>query len=352
MKNPNVKPLQKNSAVPHNNPYPLSFWIGGILAFVAILLGMILEGGHVSSIIVPSAWLMIIGGGVAYAIAAFPFSTIGQCLGFAFSRNFLKTVSPRTCGEFYHRLGDAWATFGLLYTMMGLVHVMENLDKPESIGPGIAFSFVGAFWGYLFQMLIAVPLGNRALVWHSFKATKEPIGESASLLGVRLVLATILGTLLLSTVYVMEGGHLNSLIQDTSALIVGAGALGAALMSIPLLGRLEGEVSRIRRYAVAMSAAASGSVMAGLIGCIMGLVIVMENLGNPDMIGPGVAIAFVASIYGCLGFLVFSAVEQAFKGRVLDHYPVKEFDHRPIFLAGSMSLLLFSVFMILYALKT
>ena len=37
---------------------------------------------------------------------------------------------------------------------------------------------------------------------------------------------------------------------------------------------------------------------AGDIGAVLGLIHVMENLSNPDAIGPGIAVAFVATVYG------------------------------------------------------
>lgn len=36
----------------------------------------------------------------------------------------------------------------------------------------------------------------------------------------------------------------------------------------------------------------------GILGAVLGLIHVMENLSNPDAIGPGIAIAFVATLYG------------------------------------------------------
>ena len=36
----------------------------------------------------------------------------------------------------------------------------------------------------------------------------------------------------------------------------------------------------------------------GIIGAVMGLIHVMENLADPDALGPGIAVAFVATIYG------------------------------------------------------
>jgi chemotaxis protein MotA len=36
----------------------------------------------------------------------------------------------------------------------------------------------------------------------------------------------------------------------------------------------------------------------GIIGAVMGLMAVMQNLAEPDKLGPGIAAAFVATIYG------------------------------------------------------
>jgi chemotaxis protein MotA len=36
----------------------------------------------------------------------------------------------------------------------------------------------------------------------------------------------------------------------------------------------------------------------GIIGAVLGLMFVMQNLSNPDKIGPGIATAFIATIYG------------------------------------------------------
>lgn len=36
----------------------------------------------------------------------------------------------------------------------------------------------------------------------------------------------------------------------------------------------------------------------GIIGAVMGLIHVMRNLADPEQLGPGIAVAFVATIYG------------------------------------------------------
>lgn len=35
-----------------------------------------------------------------------------------------------------------------------------------------------------------------------------------------------------------------------------------------------------------------------IVGAVLGLIIVMQNLSNPDRIGPGIAVAFIATVYG------------------------------------------------------
>ena len=45
--------------------------------------------------------------------------------------------------KFFEDFGAIAPTIGILGAVLGLIHVMENLDKPEAIGPGIAVAFVG-----------------------------------------------------------------------------------------------------------------------------------------------------------------------------------------------------------------
>lgn len=52
----------------------------------------------------------------------------------------------------------------------------------------------------------------------------------------------------------------------------------------------------------------------GILGAVLGLIHVMENLSNPDAIGPGIAVAFIATVYG-VGFsnLVFMPIGNKLK---------------------------------------
>jgi chemotaxis protein MotA len=172
---------------------------------------------------------------------------------------------------------------------------------------------------------------------------------------------------------VLEGGHVQSLLQPTAFLIVIGGTLGAVMLQSPwpifvrgmkmgkwvffppgnspdlLIKRvshwsqvarkdgllaLEGEIQRIpdpfmrkglqhlvdgvepdrlqevleveigayeehmKQAAKIWEAAGGYSPTIGILGAVMGLIHVMENLTDPSRLGQGIAVAFVATIYG------------------------------------------------------
>ncbi len=188
-----------------------------------------------------------------------------------------------------------------------------------------------------------------------------------SLIGLTLGIVAIVGGQLL------EGGHIDALIQPTAFLIVFGGTIGATLLGAPMrvffagvkmvkwvmlppvissaqmidqvsrwshIARKEGllaleaqvnflkdpfmskglqllvdgaEPERMREvldveivaYESQMKAAAKIWESAGgyaptigILGAVMGLIHVMENLSDPSKLGAGIAVAFVATIYG------------------------------------------------------
>ncbi|OJF09865.1 motility protein A [Couchioplanes caeruleus] len=58
-------------------------------------------------------------------------------------------------------MGGYAPTIGIIGTVMGLVHVLENLDKPETLGHSIAAAFVATLWGVLSANVIFLPLASR-----------------------------------------------------------------------------------------------------------------------------------------------------------------------------------------------
>jgi chemotaxis protein MotA len=52
-------------------------------------------------------------------------------------------------------------TIGIIGTVMGLVHVLENLSQPEELGHLIAGAFVATLWGVLTANVLWLPIGNK-----------------------------------------------------------------------------------------------------------------------------------------------------------------------------------------------
>lgn len=63
----------------------------------------------------------------------------------------------------------------------------------------------------------------------------------------------------------------------------------------------------------------------GIIGAVMGLIHVMRNLADPNELGPGIAVAFVATIYGvAFANLLFLPVANKLKMCVHEHSQYRE----------------------------
>lgn len=73
----------------------------------------------------------------------------------------------------------------------------------------------------------------------------------------------------------------------------------------------------------------------GIIGAVLGLIHVMGNLTNTAELGKGIAVAFVATIYGiALANLVFIPISQRIKGQVR-----RKSEHKQMVLEGGLAVL-------------
>jgi len=72
-----------------------------------------------------------------------------------------KRAEDKQGAKFFADCGGYAPTIGIIGTVMGLVHVLENLSSPETLGPLIAGAFVATLWGVMSANLIWLPIGSR-----------------------------------------------------------------------------------------------------------------------------------------------------------------------------------------------
>lgn len=72
-----------------------------------------------------------------------------------------KRKADKQSAKFFADAGAYAPTIGIIGTVMGLVHVLENLASPEELGHLIAAAFVATLWGVMSANVLFLPLGNR-----------------------------------------------------------------------------------------------------------------------------------------------------------------------------------------------
>lgn len=76
--------------------------------------------------------------------------------------------------EFFTTWGGFCPTLGVLGTVMGLVHMMENLDDPGGMGPAIAMAFLATLYGVGFANMVLLPIAAKLkLLSHEETAAYE-----------------------------------------------------------------------------------------------------------------------------------------------------------------------------------
>ena len=72
-----------------------------------------------------------------------------------------KRSADRHAAKFYNDMGGYAPTIGIIGTVMGLVHVLENLARPEELGHLIAAAFLATLWGVMSANAMWLPIGSR-----------------------------------------------------------------------------------------------------------------------------------------------------------------------------------------------
>jgi chemotaxis protein MotA len=63
--------------------------------------------------------------------------------------------------EAFNKAGGFAPTMGIIGTVMGLVHVLQNLSSPASLGPAISSAFIATLLGIGSANVIYLPIANR-----------------------------------------------------------------------------------------------------------------------------------------------------------------------------------------------
>jgi len=200
--------------------------VGVVLGVGAILTGMVLEGGHVESLLNLPAFLIVFGGTIGAALLQSPVKLIKKALQMlpwllvpptvnlrdqsekivAFSmqarKNGLLGLEPQIeveedpfmklglqllvdgcqptvmrdileieldaiesnelqASKVFESMGGYAPTIGIIGAVLGLIHVMQNLASPASLGAGIATAFVATIYGVGSANLMFLPAAGK-----------------------------------------------------------------------------------------------------------------------------------------------------------------------------------------------
>ena len=74
---------------------------------------------------------------------------------------YAKRAEDKYSAKFFGDAGAYAPTIGIIGTVMGLVHVLENLAAPEELGHLIAGAFIATLWGVMSANVIWLPISSR-----------------------------------------------------------------------------------------------------------------------------------------------------------------------------------------------
>lgn len=74
---------------------------------------------------------------------------------------YAKRMEDKQSAKFFGDAGAYAPTIGIVGTVMGLVHVLENLAAPEELGHLIAAAFIATLWGVMSANVMWLPISNR-----------------------------------------------------------------------------------------------------------------------------------------------------------------------------------------------
>jgi chemotaxis protein MotA len=77
------------------------------------------------------------------------------------SEVYAKKQADKQGAKFFADAGAYAPTIGIIGTVLGLVHVLENLSNPGELGPLISGAFVATLWGVMSANVLWLPMANK-----------------------------------------------------------------------------------------------------------------------------------------------------------------------------------------------
>ncbi|RBY95163.1 motility protein A [Blastococcus sp. TF02-8] len=74
-----------------------------------------------------------------------------------------KKAEDKVAAKFMNSMGGYAPTIGILGCIVGLMNVMANLDKPETLGPMVSAAFIATLWGVMAANFWFLPMGAKIL---------------------------------------------------------------------------------------------------------------------------------------------------------------------------------------------
>jgi chemotaxis protein MotA len=72
-----------------------------------------------------------------------------------------KRAGDKSAAKLFGDMGAYAPTIGIIGTVLSLVHVLENLDKPAELGHMIGAAFLATLWGVLSANVIFLPMSTK-----------------------------------------------------------------------------------------------------------------------------------------------------------------------------------------------
>jgi chemotaxis protein MotA len=86
-----------------------------------------------------------------------------------------KKAAAKQTAKFWSDAGAYAPTIGIIGTVMGLVHVLENLAEPEKLGHLIAGAFIATLWGVLSANVFWLPIAARIKRLAELEAARDAV---------------------------------------------------------------------------------------------------------------------------------------------------------------------------------